>query len=51
LCVSLLRTVTVAELKLLLTATVGDKKCFICSVRPILPMPFRHDSAGYLWGY
>ena len=44
----MLRTVTVAELKLLLAATVGDKKCFICSVRPILPIHFRYNSERHL---
>ena len=39
------------EPKLLPTVTVGDKKCVIRSERPILPIPSRHDSAGYLWGY
>ena len=54
----LLPTATVADKKwvirivgpkLLPTATVGDKKCVIRSERPILPIPSRHDSAGYLW--
>jgi hypothetical protein len=33
------------------TVTVADKKCVIRSVGPVLPMPSRHVSAGYLCGH
>ena len=42
--------IRIVEVKLLPTATVADKKWVIRSERPILPIPSRHDSVGYLWG-